>query len=83
MVTPDVTRREEEVEPLEGDLSSEGGGIGYEQGKKEGGMREGPSEEMGVGERRWARDDVFYSCGSHLWIEGYMDLWAYLDSSGL
>lgn len=68
---------------MEGDLSSEkGGGRRYEQREKEGGMREGPSEEMGVGERRWARDDVFYACGSYLWIEGiwiYGPIWIPVD----
>jgi hypothetical protein len=67
---------------LEGDLSSEEvGGRRYEQREK-GGMREGPTEEMAVGERRWARDDVFYVCGSYLWIEGiwiYGPIWIPVD----
>jgi len=57
---------------LEGE-EAEGVG-GYERREKEGGMREGPREEMSVGERRWVRDHVFYSCGSHLWIQG---IWIY------
>lgn len=31
-------------------------------------MSEGLKEEIGAGDRGWARDDVFYSHGSHILI---------------